>query len=146
MEVDAFLILVLSVYVAQSLGALGARHRAGAVRCSSQPAGCCPWLRRPVRPRYWAKVVAAIQGIVLTVAASGVLPHRFSQAALAVALALLGESFGRDVWWLWRSRRVDPVPARDLRGLRTGAAGVATGGCPPARVVRAPRSGPVRAT
>ena len=29
-----------------------------------------PWLRRPVPPRYWGKVVAAVQGIVLTVAAS----------------------------------------------------------------------------
>ena len=28
-----------------------------------------PWLRRPVPPRYWRKVVAAVQGIVLAVAA-----------------------------------------------------------------------------
>ncbi len=27
-----------------------------------------------------------------------------TRAALAVALALLAESFGRDVWWLWRRR------------------------------------------
>ncbi len=35
-----------------------------------------PWLRRPVPPRHWRKVVAAIQGIVLTVAAADVLPGR----------------------------------------------------------------------
>ena len=126
METDAFLIFVLSVYVAQSLGLWVLAI--GLARYVYVAAGwLLPWLRRPVRPRYWAKVVAAVQGIVLTFAASGVLPDRFSRAALAVALGLLGESFGRDVWWLWRSRRVDPVPARDLRGLRTGAAGVATG-------------------
>jgi hypothetical protein len=40
-------------------------------------------------------------------------------------LALLGESFGRDVWWLWRHRRGEPgrivVSARRLE--RTGGSG-----------------------
>jgi hypothetical protein len=30
-------------------------------------------------------------------------------AALGVALALLGESFGREAWWLWRHRDADAV-------------------------------------
>ena len=42
---------------------------------SWRPAGCCRGCARPVPPRYWRKVVAAIQGIVLTVAAAGVFPH-----------------------------------------------------------------------
>ena len=57
-----------------------------------------PWLRMQVPPRYWRKVVAAVQGIVLTVAVSGVLPAAVTELALVVALALLAESFGRDVW------------------------------------------------
>ena len=44
------------------------------------------------------------------IAASGVPPLWVSRVLLAVALALLAESFGRDVWWLWRHR--DEAPAR----------------------------------
>ena len=55
-------------------------------------------------PRHWRKVVAATQGSVLAVAAADILPSLVTRAALLAALALLAESFGRDVWWL-RSRR-----------------------------------------
>jgi hypothetical protein len=41
---------------------------------------------------------------VLTIAAADVLPPAVTQAAILAALALLAESFGRDVWWL-RSHR-----------------------------------------
>jgi phosphatidylglycerophosphate synthase len=103
METDAFLILVLSVYAAADLG--GWVLLIGAARYLLWLAErLVPWLRRPVPPRYWRKVVAAIQGIVLAVAVSGVLPPWWSAALLVGALALLAESFGRDVWWLWRSR------------------------------------------
>jgi hypothetical protein len=61
-------------------------------------------MRAPLPRRDWRKVVAATQGITLTIAAAGVVPPVLMQAALAVALALLAESFGRDVWWLWRHR------------------------------------------
>ncbi len=103
MEVDAFLILVLSVHVTASFGpwvlAIGlARY---ALLAAEQ---VWSWLRRPVPPRYWRKVVAAVQGIVLTVAASGLLPHDLAAAALVGALLLLAESFGRDVLCLSRSR------------------------------------------
>ena len=99
MEVDAFLILVLSVDVARSLGpwvlAIGlARY---ALLAAEQ---VWPWLRQPVPPRYWRKVVAAIQGVVLTVVASGLLPLAPAAVAVAGALLLLAESFGRDVLWL----------------------------------------------
>ncbi|WP_246159445.1 CDP-alcohol phosphatidyltransferase family protein [Nocardioides antri] len=103
MEVDAFLIAVLSVYVAPTVGwwvlAIGAlRYAYVAVTWVVR------WLRRPLPPRYSAKVVAAIQGIVLTVAASGLPPPALTRLALAVALALLVESFARDVRTLWRLR------------------------------------------
>ena len=111
MEVDAFLILVLSVYVARSSGAwvlaigLARYLLLGAQRV-------LPWLRRPTPPRYWAKVVAAVQGIVLTVAAADVLPQLLTDLFIAVALALLAESFGREVWWLWRTRHGAVVEER----------------------------------
>jgi phosphatidylglycerophosphate synthase len=102
-EVDAFLILALSVYVARSTGAWVLAI--GAARYVFLAAGwLLPWLREPLPPRYWRKVVCATQGIVLTVTAADVLPSALTQAALVVALALLAESFGRDVWWLWTHR------------------------------------------
>jgi phosphatidylglycerophosphate synthase len=108
MEVDAFLILALSGFVAPVAGpwvlAIGGARYAYVV------AGwVLPWLRRPVPPRYWRKVVAATQGIVLTVAAAQLLPTVVADLALGAALALLAESFGRDVWWLWLQTR---KPAR----------------------------------
>ena len=104
MEVDAYLILVLSVHVARELGpwvlALGA------ARYLFVAAGwVLPWMRATLPARYWRKPVAATQGVVLTLVTTGVLPRPAAVAAVLLALALLGESFGRDVWWLWRRRR-----------------------------------------
>jgi len=105
MEVDAFLLLVLSGYVARTAGAWVLAI--GAMRYVFVAAGwALPWLRGRLPARYWRKVVAATQGIVLVIAASGVLPEWLATAALVVALGLLVESFGRDVAWLWRRRRV----------------------------------------
>jgi phosphatidylglycerophosphate synthase len=103
-EVDAFLILVLSVYVARSMGAwwvLGI----GVARYAFLFAGwSLSWMRAQLPPRFWRKTVAAAEGIVLTIAASDLLPRTATRALLVVALALLAESFGRDVWWLWKRR------------------------------------------
>jgi phosphatidylglycerophosphate synthase len=111
MEADAFLILVLTVYVASSTGAWVLAI--GLARYAMLVAGwLLPWLRRPVPRRYWRKVVAATMGVVLTCAAANVLPRMLSDAALAASLALLTESFGRDTWWLW-TRHLAAVPARD---------------------------------
>jgi phosphatidylglycerophosphate synthase len=102
-EVDAFLILVLSVYVAGFAGAWVLAI--GAARYAFLAAGyALPWLREPLPARYWRKVVCAAQGIVLTIAAAQVLPTAVADAALGVALVLLAESFGRDVWWSWSHR------------------------------------------
>jgi phosphatidylglycerophosphate synthase len=106
MEVDAFLILVLSVYVAPSLGAWVLLI--GAMRYAFVVAGwMLSWLRRPLPPRPWRKVVAATQGIVLVFAASDVLPRPLTIAAVAGALLLLVESFGRDVAWLLCHRSIE---------------------------------------
>jgi phosphatidylglycerophosphate synthase len=110
-EVDAFLMLVLSVYVARSMGAWVLAI--GVARYAFALAGwALPWLRRQLPPRYWRKVVAATQGVVLAVAAADVVAREYTYAALVVALALLAESFGRDVWWLWRRRTVPAWPGR----------------------------------
>ena len=105
MEVDSVLVLLLSVYVARSLGvwvlAIGSVRYLHWIACRA-----LPWLRRPVPPRYWCKVVAAVQGIVLTAVAAGVLPGVATVPALLLVAALLAESFGREAWWLWRSDRV----------------------------------------
>src|SRR5689334_16739771 len=83
-EIDAFLILVLSVYVARSSGvwvlAIGAAQYA--FLAAGWP---LPWLGARLPPRYWRKVVAATQGIVLTTAAAAVLPLRVNQAILVGA-------------------------------------------------------------
>jgi phosphatidylglycerophosphate synthase len=114
-EVDAFLILVLSVYVVHSTGQWWVLI-IGAARYAYGAAGwLLPWLRGPLPPRYWGKVVAAIQGIVLTIAAADILPIALMNVVLGVALALLAESFGSSVWWLWQHRQATTdAPAVDM--------------------------------
>lgn len=112
MEVDAFLILVLCLLVAPWAGgwvlAIGAMRYAFVVA-----SWLLPWMRAPLPPRYWRKVVAATQGVVLALAVADVLPRPVMTAVLAAALALLVESFGHDVGWLWRHRpaRIVAAPA-----------------------------------
>jgi phosphatidylglycerophosphate synthase len=113
MEVDAVLILLLSVYVAGSVGAWVLA--AGVARYALWLAAwLLPWLRRESPPRFWGKVVAALQGVVLVVAAADVLPRSLTVLLLVAALALLAESFGRQVLWLRRHREpqpLEPAPA-----------------------------------
>src|SRR5262249_38345087 len=52
----------------------------------------------------WRKTVTASQGVALVIAASGVVPITATRILVAIALAMLAESFGRDVLWLWRHR------------------------------------------
>lgn len=103
MEVDAFLIAVLSVHAAVQFG--GWVLLIGAMRYLYGFAGhVWPWLRLPLPPRRSAKVIAAVQGVTLAVAAADVVPRPLMRTALVVALALLLWSFGRDCWVLWRRR------------------------------------------
>jgi phosphatidylglycerophosphate synthase len=104
MEVDAFLILVLSVFVAGRYGAWVLAI--GGMRYAYVAAyRLLPWLRRPLPPRYSAKVVAATQGVVLVIAGAGVIfPGWVIRTSIVVALGMLGWSFGRDILVLWRTR------------------------------------------
>ncbi|HEX2074051.1 MAG TPA: CDP-alcohol phosphatidyltransferase family protein, partial [Geodermatophilus sp.] len=121
-EVDAFLILVLSVVVSRDYG--GWVLAIGAARYALLVAGwAVRWLAAPLPPRYWGKVVAAVQGIVLTAAASGVLPRPVGMIAVGAALVLLAESFGRSIIWLYRTG-AGPRTRRALR-LATALAAAA---------------------
>ncbi|BBG00916.1 hypothetical protein PSA01_45540 [Pseudonocardia saturnea] len=109
METDALLLLVLSVHVAVAshlwwAPALGLLRYAfvGAARV-------LPWLRGTLPVRRSAKAVAALQGVVLIVAAAGLLPGTVGHAVLALALAALLWSFGMSVVWLWRAADEHPV-------------------------------------
>jgi phosphatidylglycerophosphate synthase len=120
-EVDAFLILALSVYVAPACGAwVLAIGAARYVFLAGE--WLLPWMRGPLPPRRWRKLVAAAQGVVLTVAAAGVLPLALTQALLAAALVLLTASMVECVWWLWRRRH-----GATHRQLRTRIAVAVTG-------------------
>ncbi|MFF5296428.1 CDP-alcohol phosphatidyltransferase family protein [Paractinoplanes globisporus] len=105
MEIDAFLILVLSVYAGDRFGwwtvALGA-YRYLFVAAS----WALPWLNAALPHRFSRKVVAALQGIVLALVTAHLLPQLASQAALVIALAALTWSFGRDTLWLYKASRV----------------------------------------
>ncbi|WP_088318980.1 CDP-alcohol phosphatidyltransferase family protein [Kineosporia sp. R_H_3] len=110
-EVDAFLMLVLSALLVPVVGAwvlaIGLMRYAFLVATF-----VLPWTAQALPPRYSRKVVAAVQGVVLVVAAAGVLPGAATVAVLAAALALLTWSFWVDVAWLARRRTV-PAPARE---------------------------------
>src|SRR6202030_1112771 len=119
-EVDAFLILLLSIVVSQAYGSWVLVI--GAARYALLLAGwLIPWLAAPLPPRFWRKVVASVQGIVLTVAASGVPSRLAGMIAVAVALLLLAESFGRDVIWLYRTA----AGPHTRRAVRIAIAGLA---------------------
>ncbi|MFD6069115.1 CDP-alcohol phosphatidyltransferase family protein [Amycolatopsis lurida] len=110
MEVDAYLILILSVVVAQSLGPWVLTI--GAMRYVFVVAGkLWPWLNTPLPPSMARKTVAAVQGIVLVVAASAILPLWAGFVVTLGALALLTWSFGRDTWWLLEQHAFTAAPA-----------------------------------
>ncbi|MBM0277310.1 CDP-alcohol phosphatidyltransferase family protein [Micromonospora sp. STR1s_6] len=105
MEIDSFLVLVLCVHVAPAVG--GWVLAIGAMRYAFVAASwVLGWMRGSLPPRYWRKVVAAVQGVVLTVAMGGALPGMLTTVLVVASLALLVESFGRDVRWLWATRRL----------------------------------------
>ncbi|MCW3017725.1 MAG: CDP-alcohol phosphatidyltransferase, partial [Solirubrobacterales bacterium] len=85
-EVDAFLILVLSLEVAPTAG--GWVLAIGLARYVFLAAGWrLHWMRAPLPPRDWRKTVTAAQGVALVIAASGGPPLGVSRVLLAVALA-----------------------------------------------------------
>jgi phosphatidylglycerophosphate synthase len=116
MEVDAFLILVLSVYVSMEFGPwvlLIGGMRYGFVAA----ARVWPWLNAELPPSMSRKTVAAMQGICLLLSASGYLPDTASLTVVLIALASLTWSFGRDVRWLHRNSRVQDAEVAEILEL-----------------------------
>jgi phosphatidylglycerophosphate synthase len=105
MEVDAFLILVLSVFVGSTLGwwtVLMGAYRYLFVAAS----WLLPWMTAPLPARFSRKVVAAAQGVALVLATAHLLPEPVALVLVATALTALTWSFTRDTRWLWRAEQL----------------------------------------
>ncbi len=103
MEVDAFLILVLSAHVATIVGPWALAI--GALRYVFVAASwVLPWLNGSLPVSYIAKTIAALQGVVLVVASLPMLGLPAATLLVAVALAFLCWSFARSVLQLWKGR------------------------------------------
>lgn len=114
MEMDAVLLLVLSLIAARPLG--GWVMAIGAMRYAFVAAGRLrPELRTPLTSHF-GRAVAAIQGITLAAGLTPAVPLPLGRAAAAAALALLTVSFGRDVIRL-ESASAAQAAGRADRGL-----------------------------
>jgi phosphatidylglycerophosphate synthase len=103
-EVDAFLILVLSIHAARRFGWWVLPG--GIARYAFGVAGWkMRWMRRRLPDRRWHKWVTAIEGIALTVAAADFIPRRIATAGLVAGVVGVAASFASDTLWLWRRRR-----------------------------------------
>lgn len=115
MEVDAILVLVLAVHVAERLG-LGWVLFIGAARyLLALAVWIAPWMGTPVPQRYWRKVVAVAQVVTLLVVGAGLLPHAPARLALGVAGLALAVSFLTQVWEV-RAARPSPSRRRTVVG------------------------------
>ena len=102
-EVDALLILVLSLFVWRYDKAGVWVLACGSMRYLFVAAGwLMPWLAGPLRPTRRGKSVAVGQFVGLSLALSPVVPAPASVIAAGLTLAALVWSFGIDVRRLWR--------------------------------------------
>lgn len=121
MEVDAFLILVLSAHVASIVGPWALAI--GAMRYAFVAATwLLPWLNGSLPTSCVAKAIAALQGVVLVLASLPVLGAPVAAALVAVALAFLCWSFARSVLMLRTTHRhaapaLPPLPVEMPRAL-----------------------------
>lgn len=108
MEVDSFLVLVLSVHVAVLVSPWALAI--GGMRYAYVAASwVLPWLRGALPVRFSAKAVAAGTGIVLVVASAGALPGALAAGLVLGTLGAVAWSFAGSVVWLWRAREVRPA-------------------------------------
>jgi phosphatidylglycerophosphate synthase len=105
MEVDALLILVLSI-LAWTLGKAGPWVvLAGAMRYLFVAAGWAwDWMTAPLPPSTRRKAVCVVQVLGLAAVVSPLLPAPASTLAALVTLLTLTWSFAVDTLWLWRHR------------------------------------------
>lgn len=111
MELDAFLMLVLSVLVWQAGRTGGWVLLIGALRYLFVAAGWIwPLLAADLPPSLRRKAVCVVQGIALIVCLAPVVPAELAPRVAAGALALLACSFAVDVVWLMVDARVRARP------------------------------------
>ena len=117
-EVDAFLILVLSVAVSAAVGWWVVV--AGLARYAFWAAGgCCRGCEGGPAVPVLAQGRHRDGGDRARRRGGGrAARRRLTVAALVGSLVLLAESFGRDVWWLWRRRSRPPVPGVEVSAER----------------------------
>ena len=102
-EVDAFLILVLSLFVWRHDKAGVWVLACGLMRYAFVAAGwALPWMNGPLKPTLRGKSVAVGQFAGLGLAMAPIVPVAVSAAVAAITLAALVWSFGIDVMRLWR--------------------------------------------
>jgi phosphatidylglycerophosphate synthase len=108
MEMDAALLMVLSVISVRSLGwwvlAIGLMRYAFVAAAHVRPT-----LRGPLAFSQFRRVVAAVQGITLAAALAPIMPLVAGRGVVALALVLLVVSFGRDVITLEHGDGADAV-------------------------------------
>ena len=105
MEVDAALILVLSLLVYQFHKAGPWIVASGVMRYAFVGGSWLwPWLRRPLAPSRRRQTVCVIQMAGLMLALAPFIAPPLSVWLAAISLAALTWSFGVDVLWLWAER------------------------------------------
>jgi len=106
MELDAALIMALCVLLWRS-GKVGAWVLLiGLMRYAFVTAGWrWPALQAELPPSFRRKLVCVVQGVALLVGLGPIVPLRLAVWGNAVALAMLGWSFGVDVLWALRAAR-----------------------------------------
>jgi phosphatidylglycerophosphate synthase len=110
MEVDALLIMILSILIWQFRKAGPWVLASGLLRYAFVVGGWArPWLTRPLPPSRRRQTICVLQIVGLTVALAPAVPSPVSAWIAAIALASLVYSFAVDVVWLWRRRVVDPA-------------------------------------
>lgn len=110
MEVDALLILTLSVLVWLYDRAGAWVVLSGLLRYLFVAAGwLAPWMTRPLMPSVRRQAICVVQIAGLLLAMTPIVPGWPAAVCAAVALAALIYSFAVDTAWLWRSDRRQQV-------------------------------------
>ena len=122
MEIDALLVLVLSLLTWQS-GQVGAWVLiAGLMRYAFVAASVIlPWLDRPLLESRRRKTVCVLQLIALIVCLAPILPDVLRTASALAGVFMVTGSFAIDVAWLARQRRM-PLPQAEAGGMWQPAA------------------------
>ena len=106
MEVDALLILILTLLVWQAGRADAWVLAIGLMRYGFVLAGrLCAWLRVPLPPSRRRQTVCAVQGMALLVCLLPPVTPWIAGLTAGIALAALAGSFAADLRWLWLAER-----------------------------------------